>query len=254
MNYTIVVAEDELLLLNSLIKKIKNTNLMFEVVAFAQTGIQAYDLIEKHKPNILITDIKMPTMDGLTLIKQVRDYYPDIDCVIISGFSDFEFTKKAIHYQVADYILKPIDDDALYKTLLSLQNKYLQQEKNYSKLFIQQTSKISPEEIAIILQTHLVNHFNEDIKLNEISKEINYSTSYLSKIFHQYFKCSPSHYLISLRIQKAQQLLKYSTELSVRQVGEAVGYPEQGYFSRIFKKNIGVSPLDYREQFINSNL
>lgn len=250
MNYSIIIAEDELLLQNNLIKKIKDTGLLFDVIAHAQTGIQAYELIEEYQPNLLITDIKMPTMDGLTLIKKVLSFYPDIDCIIISGFSDFEYAKKAIHYKVSDYLLKPIEEKALYEALYNLQTKYLSEEESYNKLFLGDQAKNTTEEIANHLQTHLAKHFNEDIKLSEISKELNYSSSYLSKIFYQYFDCSPSRYLISLRMQKAQKLLKHNIELSIKQVGEAVGYPEQGYFSRIFKKNIGISPLEYREQFM----
>lgn len=251
MNYQIIVAEDELLLLKNLIKKINNTGLMFDVVGYAQTGIQAFELVQLHHPDVLITDIKMPTMDGLSLIEKVRLYHPNIDCIITSGFSDFDFTKKAIKCQVFDYILKPIDEDALYETLLNIQNKYLARENGLNKLYICDAQKSSPEEIANSLKTYIVNHYTEDIKLNEISRELCYSSSYLSKVFFQYFNCSPSKYLTSLRIQKAQQLLKHNTELSVRQVGEAVGYKEQGYFSRTFKKNVGTSPVDYKEQFID---
>ncbi len=254
MHYSIVVAEDELLLLNNLIQKINATGLFFEVVGFAQTGIQAYELIEEHQPDLLITDIRMPAMDGLSLIQKVRSYYPDIDCVIVSGFSEFEYAKKAIRYQVTDYLLKPIDTDALYDTLLALQNKYLSRDQNYKEIFCHDLSGKSSHEIALGLQTYMLDHYNEDFKLSDIAEQMNYSSSYLSKIFIQEFGCSPSKYLISLRIQKAQQLLKHNRELSVRQIGEAVGYPEQGYFSRIFKKHVGTSPVDCREVNPNKNM
>ena len=247
MHYSIVIAEDELLLLNNLIQKIQATGLFFEVAGFAQTGIQAYELIEQYQPDILITDIKMPAMDGLSLIEKVRSYYPDIDCIIISGFSEFEYAKKAIHYQVTDYLLKPIDTEVLYNTLLALQNKYLSRDQNYKEIFCHDLSGKSSHEIALGLQTYMIDHFDEDIKLSDIAQQMNYSSSYLTKIFIQELGCSPSKYLINLRIHKAQQLLKYNPSLSVRQVGEAVGYPEQGYFSRIFKKHTGSSPVDYRE-------
>lgn len=247
MKYTVVVAEDELLLLNNLIDKINATKLNFEVIGYAQTGIQAYELIEEHQPDLLITDIRMPAMDGLSLIKKVRSYYPSIDCVIISGFSDFAYAKTAIHYQVTDYLLKPLETEALYETLLELQTKYLSRENSYKDIFNQEIASRTPQEIAKILLTYIGDHFNEDIKLNLIAQEMNYCSSYLTKIFCQEYECSPSKYLISLRIQNAQQLLKHNPDLTIRQIGEAVGYPEQGYFSRIFKKQTGLSPLEYKE-------
>lgn len=251
MNYSIVIAEDELLLQNSLVNKINESGLLFDVVGSAQTGIQAYELIEKYQPNVLITDIKMPTMSGLELIKKVRSFHPDIDCIILSGFSDFEFAKTAIHYQVSEYLLKPVDDSALYNALLQLQIKYLHKEENYNKLYLSDTHQYTTEEIAQSLQIHFISHYYEDIKLSDISKELNYSTSYLTKIFYQYYNCAPFKYIISLRMQKARKLLKYNAELSIKQVGEAIGYSDQGYFSRMFKKHVGISPIEYREQFIS---
>ncbi len=249
MRYTIVIAEDELLLLNNLIKKIENTGLCFDVIGYAQTGIQAYELIEHHQPDVLITDIKMPAMDGLTLIEKVRAYYPDIDCIIISGFSDFTYAQQAIHHQVTDYLLKPIEDHILHDLLLSLQDKYLSRAHHFDALFADDLAGKTPCEIAHSLQTYLIDHYNEDVKFSDLAQRMNYSSSYLSKVFIQEFHCSPSIYLISLRIQKAQQLLKHNFDLSIRQIGEAVGYGEQGYFSRIFKKHVGVSPIEYRESY-----
>jgi len=106
----------------------------------------------------------------------------------------------------------------------------------------------NPAEIAEVLKEYIIGHFNEEISLNQIAHNMNYSCSYLTKIFYQQYECTPTKYLISLRMQKAQQLLTHHTELSIRQIGEAVGYPEQGYFSRIFKKQNGSSPLEYREE------
>lgn len=249
MKYSVVVAEDEMLLLKNLIEKIHTLNLNFEVIGYAQTGIQAYELIEEHHPDVLITDIKMPAMDGLSLIKKVRTYYPSIDCIILSGFSDFEYAKTAIHYQVSDYLLKPIDTESLYETLHNLQNKYLSRQSNYQEIFNLDATTNNPQEIAKILQNYIMDHYNEEIQLNILAQEMNYSASYLTKVFYQEFDCSPSKYLISLRIQKAQQLLKLNSEISIRQIGITVGYPEQGYFSRVFKKQTGLSPLEYRESF-----
>ena len=87
----------------------------------------------------------------------------------------------------------------------------------------------------------------EDINLNLIAYNMNYSSSYLTNLFVARYESSPSKYLINLRMQKAQHLLLHNPTLSIKQIGDAVGYHDQAYFSRIFKKYCKVSPAEYRE-------
>lgn len=247
MKYTIIVAEDEPLLLENLILKVKQSGTNFEVIGFAQTGIQAYELIESLNPDLLITDIRMPVMDGLELIKKTREHHSQTDFIITSGFSEFEYAKAAMKYQVSEYLLKPIDPNELKTALQHLELKYQSEQKYLEDVFCNDMTLQTPAQIAELIKDYITEHYNEDINLNTIAHNLNYSSSYLTKIFCQYCDISPSKYLINLRIQKAQQLLSHHTDFSVRQVGETVGYPEQGYFSRIFKKQTGLSPIEYRE-------
>ncbi len=246
MKYTVIIAEDEELLLHSLVKKIEALDMNFEVIGKAQTGVQALELVKKLSPDLVITDIRMPEMDGITLLQNIREKYPLIDFIITSGYSDFEYAKSAIHLQVTEYLLKPIDPDELKDALFKLKSKYELQQSSYGDIFNSTMARNTPYQIATTLKDYLIQNYNQDINFNLIANNMNYSSSYLTKIFCQYYEYSPSKYLISLRIQKAQQLLVHNPELTIRQVGEMVGYSDQGYFSRIFKKQTGQSPLEYR--------
>ena len=123
MNYTVVVAEDEELLLNNLVQKIKKIDSDFEVIGTAQTGKQAYGLIEELSPDVIITDIKMPVMDGLELLTKAREHFPLTKFIITSGFSDFEYAKNAISLKVTDYLLKPVDTEELTSALLRIKKR-----------------------------------------------------------------------------------------------------------------------------------
>lgn len=247
MKYTVIVAEDEELLLNNLVKKVSLADPDFEVVGTAQTGSQAYDLVKELSPDVLITDIRMPVMDGLALLTKVHENYPLIKLVITSGFSDFEYARKAINLKVSDYLLKPIDPEELQAVLGRIKNEFSITKNSYEELFNAGTTRMSASQIAALLRDFIVNNYAEDINLNLIANNMNYSSSYLTKIFCQSYDCTPTKYITNLRLANAQRLLLHHPELSIKQIGEMVGYHDQGYFSRIFKKQVGKSPVEYRD-------
>ena len=101
-------------------------------------------------------------------------------------------------------------------------------------------------QIASVLRDFIIKNYSDDINLNLIADNMNYSPGYLTKIFCQTYDTTPTKYLINLRMHHAQKLLLNEPSLSVRQIGEMCGYHDQGYFSRIFKKHTGKSPLEFR--------
>lgn len=246
MNYTVIVAEDEELLLNNLVQKVGKADPDFQVVGTAQTGDQALALVEKLHPDLVITDIRMPVMDGIALLTRVRSQFPFIKFIITSGFSDFEYTKKAITLKVSEYLLKPVDPDELQETLQKIKREFQIARKDYESVFNPGTAAKTPSQIASILKDFIVKNYGDDINLNLIADNMNYSPSYLTKIFCQAYDCTPTKYLLNLRMDQAQKLLIHEPSLSVKQVGEMCGYHDQGYFSRIFKKHTGKSPLEFR--------
>ena len=246
MKYTVIVAEDEELLLNNLVQKIQKADPDFQVAGTAQTGDQALALIEQLSPDLVVTDIRMPVMDGITLLSRVREQFPFTKFIITSGFSDFEYARKAITLKVSDYRLKPVDPDELKETLTKIKKEFQIAGNDYEEIFNAQAAALTPSQIADLLKDFIVNNYSEDINLNLIADNLNYSPSYLTKIFCQVYDCTPSRYLINLRMSHAQRLLLHEPGLSIKQIGEMCGYHDQGYFSRIFKKYTGKSPLEFR--------
>ena len=247
MQYRVIVAEDEKLLLKNTVDKIHRLELGFQVVASAQTGIQALKLIEQLHPHLLITDIRMPVMDGLELIEKAKEIQPDLDCMIVSGYSDFEYAQRACRLQAFDYLLKPVDPSALREALQRLKLQYSAKQRELEEAFSDSLIGHAPQDVAESLREYLNEHYAEDVKLNLIAERLNYSASYLTRIFQQAYDVSPSRYLITLRINRARQLLAENSAYPIRAIGEMVGYPEQGYFSRIFKKYAEMTPQQYRD-------
>ena len=113
MTYQVMLADDENDVLEVIQKKIDWNALGLEEPVKASNGVEALELAEKVQPDIVMTDIKMPYMDGLELARQLRQLYPDIRIIILSGFDEFEYAKEAVHLNAVEYLLKPIDSEYL---------------------------------------------------------------------------------------------------------------------------------------------
>ena len=102
--YSVIIAEDEILLLDHLAEKIEQCAPDFEVAGKAQTGDEAYRLVKEYSPDLLITDIRMPVMNGIELLEKVYNHCPLTKFIIISGYSDFEYAQSAIRLKVSEYL------------------------------------------------------------------------------------------------------------------------------------------------------
>lgn len=120
--YRIILVDDEEEVRKSIIKKINWEEAGFQVVGDAENGQDALERIEALEPDVVLTDIRMPYMDGLTLAERIRQKYPSIKMVIFSGFDDFEYAKRAIKLNVIEYILKPVNVEELTAILKKIKN------------------------------------------------------------------------------------------------------------------------------------
>ena len=120
----IFLAEDEVIVRETIKRMIPWEDLGFELVGEAADGEMALPLLLRQKPDLLITDIKMPFMDGLTLAKVAKKEIPGLKVVILSGYDDFNYAKLAINIGVEDYLLKPITKNALIERLTEIRSRY----------------------------------------------------------------------------------------------------------------------------------
>lgn len=242
--FSVLVVEDEKLIARDISRSISRVNANFEVAAVASNGKDALEIIEELLPNVVFTDIRMPVMDGLELAEAINDKYDFIICVVLSGYNDFEYAKKAIHFNVMDYLLKPVNDKELTAVLSKIEKTLFAFQKNLD--IENPLSPHKPEEIVALVQEYIHNHYMDVLDLGEIADKFGFSTSYLSKIFVKSNGKSPSKYIRDHRICIAKQLLR-NPELSIANIGLKVGYPDQFHFSKVFKQTTGLSPKDYRD-------
>lgn len=245
-NYKVIVVEDEALIRRSIAKKIKELNLGFEVIGSTMDGKSALNLIETELPQLVITDIQMPIMDGIELVKTLYFTYPNIKVIILSGFHEFEYARQAIQYEVNDYLVKPVTTEQLSTALTKIK---LQLDSNLTSLWNLANSKsqnVTPQELVNAVELYIRMNYKSDLALDDIAKNLNFSPDYLSRIYKKSTGQSPLKYLIHLRINEAKRLLTTDLDLDIKTIGELVGYTDQYYFSRIFKNQTQYYPSEYR--------
>ncbi|MEI3229283.1 MAG: response regulator [Lachnospiraceae bacterium] len=131
----VFLVEDEIIIREAIHKMIPWAEYGFELIGEAKDGEMALPLIKKSKPDVLITDIKMPFMDGLTLSRLVKKDLPNTKIIIISGYDDFDYARQAIALGIEQYLLKPISKDEFLEVLEGIRSKY--EKENEQKLYYQ---------------------------------------------------------------------------------------------------------------------
>lgn len=119
----VIVADDEAWVCKLVLMIVDWDALGMKVIGTAANGLEALELVESLKPDILITDIRMPGIDGLELIEKAKAIAPDLQIALISGYAQFEYARTAINFDVGGYILKPINKEIITATLVKLGNR-----------------------------------------------------------------------------------------------------------------------------------
>ncbi|BBI31959.1 response regulator transcription factor [Cohnella abietis] len=236
----IALVDDEDTILFGMTKLISEMNDNYHVIATFNNGQEVLDSTLLGQFDLLITDIKMPCMDGLELIKEVVLHYPDLPCLIVSGFSEFDYARTAMRYGVIDYLLKPVDPDELNEKLSSI----LQAKQ---PLVITQIDGDKNKAIRLV-KNWISAHYDSELDMSALAELVHLNPNYLSRLFKIETGESLTGYLIHTRMQKAKELLVNQLELKIYEIAERIGYNDSTYFTKLFKKLNGYTPLEYRNK------
>lgn len=242
--YKVVLADDETWEIIGLKKLIGKCGLPVEVVGEAENGIAALAEVEAKKPHILITDIRMPGLSGLDVLGEIKEREINTDVVILSGYAEFSYAQSAIRNGAKDYLLKPVDLQVLKGSL----EKIIKAREALGKKADSPAANESTENATVMEQIlmEIQESYREDITLQSLARKYHISESRLSVRLKELQGMSFSKYLTSRRIQKAKELLA-DERLSVEQVAGLVGYKDYYYFTKVFKRTVGLSPSKYRK-------
>lgn len=243
--FRVIIADDEVWIGFGIKKLISRSGQPFTVIGEAPNGIRAYEMVKKERPDLLITDIRMPGLNGLELMRKLREEQIPVDVVIISGYAEFEYAREAIGLGAFDYLLKPIEEESLTAILQRFCDRKAQ-EASIAQVD-ENLKDIGPSDPRIrrIIE-EIDRNYTQKISLGELADASNLSIGYLSTLIRRETGMSFSDYVTSKRMEDAKKLLKQE-QLSVDEIADLVGYHDYFYFTKAFKKYVGVSPSVYRK-------
>lgn len=216
-----------------------------EVVGEAADGMEALSQIDALNPDIVTMDINIPIMNGLKVIQLSRMKHPDTAFIIVSGYDDFAYCREALRLQITDYILKPVDYEEFGACIDNLKIAMFEQ-KSAEETDGQEERIIN--KIVRFVQKHL----SEEISLSVLAEEFHFSTQYVSQLFKNEIGVNFLTYLTNIRMEKAKKLL-LSTDLPIAEISEQSGYSDYRVFTKVFKKSEGVTPSQYRRDFLDGS-
>ena len=208
---------------------------------YAESAHQAMDMIKSDIPDIILTDIMMPGMDGFELIEWIKANSYNCEVIILTAYGTFEYARKALDYGVTGYLLKPINEAELKELI----NKAIYNISQNSK----QADHINAVNYSLPVRLaceYIEKNFQENINLNKISNYVSLSKNYFCNIFKKETGITIWDYLIRIRMEEAKRML-LETEQKTYEISERVGYDDPSYFGRLFKKYTGFTPMEFRE-------
>ena len=215
------------------------------VVGEAADGMEALTQIDTLRPDIVIMDINIPIMNGLKVIQLGRIKHPEMAFVIVSGYDDFSYCQQALRLQITDYILKPVNYEEFGSCIDNLKISLFEH-----RISSEQESEAQEERVITGITRYLQEHLKEEISLSVLAEEFHLSAQYISQLFKNEIGVGFLVYLTSIRMEKAKKLL-LSTSLSVAEVAEQAGYGDYRVFTKVFKKSEGITPSQYRRDFLD---
>jgi len=232
----------------------------------ASGGSQALALCAATRPSIVLTDIRMPGLDGIALMRGLKETSPSSLIVVISGFGDFDYAREALRYGAAAYLLKPVDEDELHDVLVATLERIEKAEtvrrnrkSAYAELRrlrsaaarINQDAPGADRPLPALLSDRAAAIIASDLSvqrtLESVAEELGVTARHLSKVFKNEKSVGFSEFSTAIRVGKARELLLVPS-LRISDVAALLGYADSHYFSRVFKLRIGASPESFRSR------
>lgn len=251
--YKLLIVDDEPLIRRGIKSLADLSSVEIGGVFEAENGEEAIRTVREKRPDIVLMDINMPKVDGLTAAERIKEEFPETFVIILTGYDYFEYAQAAIRAKVDDYLLKPVSKADIE---LSLRNtiellKKRERQREYGDLMRAEEELLkmegddpdSTDKIRDYMKEHL---YDKELSLSKVAEDIGFNSSYLSTMIKKIYGLPFQDYVNKKRMEKAKLLL-LSTSMKNYEIAEQIGMEDVNYFVTKFKKIWGVTPKQYRQ-------
>lgn len=242
--YRVYIVDDDKLVVDDLVHSILWIDNGFEVVGSNTNPEKAVEEILKIQPDVVFSDLKMPSMDGIHLIKKLKDNGFLCEYVLLSAFGTFEDARNFFLLDGFDYILKPLKQAEAEMVLERLSRKLVQKNKMTPSVSFSPSNNKSFDDLI----QYISNNFSKKFTLEKLSKQFHISPNYICNLFTKHYNSTFTVFLTNLRMNEAARLIMASENKAFKEIAILCGYPDYFYFCKVFKEYYGVTPSQYKEE------
>ena len=241
----VLVVEDEEMIRKGIVLAVDWAALDCVVVGEAANGAEALEAVDRLNPSLIITDLKMPQMDGLEMLRRLREQGNNVYVIILTAYDSFTYAQSALRLGAVDFLLKPFHDGDLEQAVTALRKRIGGEEKADSAL--PGLKRGDKSKYVLEAMDYIGAHYQDpNISISAIAQDLGISEGHLSHTFKKETDYTLLNYLTRYRVHKAMELLR-DCRARVYEVAEQVGYRDIAYFSSTFKKLTGMSPSEYQD-------
>lgn len=247
----VIIVEDEAILRQGLVRTLPWSEMGCEIVGEAGNGLEGLALLRELQPDAVITDIKMPQLDGLAMLRAARDEGCTAAAVILTSYAEFSYAQEAMRLGSVDYLLKPVEEKELAAVLAKIRpgkkagaSTAGDSLADWPALLTAARRQNSYVSRAV---SEILAHYSEHISIEDLAEHAGLSASYLSRKFKEVTGHTFGELLAARRIEAALQLLQ--GDYRIYEIAEKVGFHDYKNFCLVFKKYMQRTPKEYvREQ------
>ena len=241
----LLIADDEDHIRNGIKTYIELNSKQIHKIYTASNGSEALEKIFKYKPDIMLIDVQMPYKNGLTVMKEANEAGICPKTIILSGYDEFTYAQQAIRYGAHDYLLKPCRSTEILEKV----EKLIKTNDNQDDEPIE-AKEDKHNNLLVSMATDYINeHYMEGLSLTKVAEKVGVTPGYLTTLFAQTVGCGFIDYLNKIRVERACNYL-HDGQLKIYEVAYKVGFKDEKYFTRVFKKIKNDSPSEYRKNVI----